>query len=94
MKCWQAVGVVIEDAVEGAIHSIIDIVHQCSVSGPFIFLCEGERIFLLVKKKKKKKAFSIVAFCFVFLFFLRPSKLPSESSSMMTFLAMMLTTSV
>lgn len=39
--------VVIKYTVEGSIHSIIHIVHQCPIIGPFVFICEGSIIVLL-----------------------------------------------
>lgn len=41
MQSWQTVGVVVEDTVEGAVNSVVHIVHQSPVSGAFIFLCGG-----------------------------------------------------
>lgn len=48
MQSWQAVGVVIEDTVEGAVNSIVDVVHQSPVGGPFVFLCGGDTSSLLL----------------------------------------------
>lgn len=39
VQCWQTVSMVIENAVEWSIHSIVDIVHQRPVTDYFIFLC-------------------------------------------------------
>lgn len=34
---------VIENTVEGAVHTIIDIVHQSPIRGPFVFLCDRSK---------------------------------------------------
>lgn len=95
VQSWQAVGVVIEDTVEGAVNSIVDVVHQSPVVGPFVFLCGGDASSLPLLSNAElsvqhRDSFSLSANGY------RLSHLPSEaeSSSMMTFLAMMLTTSV
>lgn len=95
VQSWQAVGVVIEDTVEGAVNSIVDVVHQSPVVGPFVFLCGGDASSLPLLSNAElsvqhRDSFSLSANGN------RLSHLPSEaeSSSMMTFLAMMLTTSV
>ena len=43
MQCWQTVSMVIEYTVERAVYSIVDIVHQSPVIGPFIFLCKRKQ---------------------------------------------------
>lgn len=40
---------VIEYTVEGAVHSIIDIVHQSPIIGHIVFFCEGSIIILKTK---------------------------------------------
>lgn len=46
MQGWQTVSVVIKNAIERSIHSIVDIVHKSPVTGPFIFLCGGKINFI------------------------------------------------
>lgn len=43
MKYWQTVSMVIEYTVERSVHSIVDIVHQSPVIGPFVFLCKRKQ---------------------------------------------------
>lgn len=45
MQCRQTLSMVKEYTVKRSINAIVDIVHQCSVIGSFIFLCEESRNF-------------------------------------------------
>ena len=38
VQYWQTMSVVIEYTVERSVHSIVDIVHQSPVIGPFFFI--------------------------------------------------------
>lgn len=81
MQCWHAVCVVVEDAVKGSIHAIVDVVHDSLFIGPLVLLCRRIIISLLQLLPNPVPDSKFL-----------PSE--AESSSTITFLAMMLTTSV
>lgn len=98
-QSWQTKSVVIIQTIEGSIHAIVDIVHQGPVTEPFVFICHES----INYPCHYWETFQMMGLLWEYSIYLKlwykkegKKTLPSEpeSSSMMTFLAMILTTSV